>query len=373
MKMKRRGNNMAKTLERFQSLLALLASAKGGVYFHPTDEDLSVGNPDRKTPLGIRVPGYSNSGTAVARALTFGFLLCAQTMAGMAQQSGAAAPNPVPPLRIGSGDLIEVSMFENQDLSGRYRVDEMGDITVPLIGRVPVAGMTADEAATTLEKLYVEGQILLPANSHAAVFIAEYATQGVTINGEVKIPGVYPALGVHKLNDLIAAAGGITQLAASHVVITHKDDPGNPTTVEYNPSALKPIIPDLQIFPGDSILVPRAGVVYVAGNVNRPGAYVLDGRRSLTVEEAMTLAGGGGKASAIKRVQLVRTMDDGRKEAITIPVNLIFKGRAPDVALIDGDILYVPTSNARLITEQAINSALGIGTSVLVYKSTTQQ
>jgi len=294
-------------------------------------------------------------------------------MAGMAQQSGAAAPNPVPPLRIGSGDLIEVSMFENQDLSGRYRVDEMGDITVPLIGRVPVAGMTADEAATTLEKLYVEGQILLPANSHAAVFIAEYATQGVTINGEVKIPGVYPALGVHKLNDLIAAAGGITQLAASHVVITHKDDPGNPTTVEYNPSALKPIIPDLQIFPGDSILVPRAGVVYVAGNVNRPGAYVLDGRRSLTVEEAMTLAGGGGKASAIKRVQLVRTMDDGRKEAITIPVNLIFKGRAPDVALIDGDILYVPTSNARLITEQAINSALGIGTSVLVYKSTTQQ
>jgi polysaccharide export outer membrane protein len=309
----------------------------------------------------------------LAHAMTFWFLLCAQTMAGMAQQPGAAAPNPVPPLRIGSGDLIEVSMFENPDLSARYRVDEMGDITVPLIGRVPVAGLTADEAARTIEQLYVDGQILLPANSHATVFIAEYATQGITINGEIKAPGVYPALGVHKLNDLIAAAGGITQLAASHVVITHKDDPGNPTTVEYNPSALKPIIPDLQIFPGDSILIPRAGVVYVAGDVNRPGAYVLDGRRSLTVEEAMTLAGGGAKASALKRVQLVRTMDDGRKEAITIPVNLIFKGRAPDVALIDGDILYVPTSNVKLVTEQAINSALGIGTSVLVYKSTTQQ
>ena len=219
----------------------------------------------------------------------------------------------------------------------------------------------------------MEGQILLPANSHATVFIAEFATQGITINGEVKAPGVYPALGVHKLNDLIAAAGGITQLAASHVVITHKDDPGDPTTVEYNPAALKPIIPNVQIFPGDSILIPRAGVVYVAGNVAKPGAYVLDGRRSLTVEEAMALSGGGGKASALKRVQLVRTLDDGRKEAITIPVNLIYKGRAPDVALIDGDILYVPTSNGKLITEQAINSALGIGTSVLVYKTTTQQ
>ncbi|MGD0480636.1 MAG: polysaccharide biosynthesis/export family protein [Terracidiphilus sp.] len=309
----------------------------------------------------------------LARAMTFWFLLCAQTMAGMAQQSSAAALNPVPPLRIGSGDLIEVSMFENPDLSGRYRVDEKGDITVPLIGRVHVDGMTANEAAAKIEQLYVDGQILLPADSHATVFIAEYATQGVTINGEVKAPGVYPALGVHKLNDLIAAAGGITPAAASHVVITHKDDPRNPTTVEYNPSALKPIIPDVQIFPGDSILIPRAGVVYVAGNVAKPGIYVLDGRRALTVEEAMTLAGGGGKASALKRVQLVRTMDDGRKEAITIPVNLIFKGQAPDLALVDGDILYVPTSNARLITEQVINSALGIGTSVVVYRTASGQ
>jgi polysaccharide export outer membrane protein len=309
----------------------------------------------------------------LARAMTFWFLLCAQTVAGMAQQADAAMPNPAPPLRIGPGDLIEVTMFANSDLSGRYRVNEMGDIVVPLIGRVHVAGMTADEAATTIEKLYVEGQILLPANSHATVFITEYATQGITINGEVRAPGVYPALGVHKLNDLIAGAGGITPLAASHIVITHRDDPGNPTTVEYNPSALKPIIADVQIFPGDSILVPRAGVVYVAGNVVRPGAYVLDGRRALTVEEAIALSGGGGHASALKRVQLVRTMADGRKEAITIPVNMIFKGKAPDVALLDGDILYVPTSNARLVTEQAITSALGIGTSVLVYKSTAQQ
>lgn len=305
----------------------------------------------------------------LARALTFWLFFCALTVAARTQQPDTAAPATPPPLKIGSGDLIEVSMFQNSDLSGRYRVDERGDIIVPLIGRVHVAGLTAEEAATVIGKRYVDDQILLPADSHATVFIAEYATQGITINGEVKTPGIYPALGVHTLNDLIAAAGGITQLASSQVIITHRDDPGNPKTVEYNPAALKPIIPDVQIFPGDSILVPRAGIVYVLGDVLRPGGFVLDGRRALTVEAAMALAGGASHAPNLKHVQLVRTLDDGRKEAITIPVNLIYKGQAPDVALRDGDILYVPTSTGKLAAEQALTAALGIGTSVAVYRS----
>lgn len=308
-----------------------------------------------------------------ACATAFWIFLLALAMAASAQQSVNPAPNAAPPLKIGSGDLIDVVMFDNPDLSGQFRVDEKGDITVPLIGRVHVEGLTADGAATLIEQRYVEAQILQPADSHATVFISEYATQGITVNGEVKNPGVYPALGVRKLNDVIAAAGGITLTAASKVVITHRGDPGNPITVDYNPDALNPVIPDVQIFPGDTLTVPRAGIVYVLGDVNKAGGYVLDGRNTLTVEEAMALAGGGAHAAALKRVQLVRTLTDGRKEAITIPVNLIYKGRAPDVALKDGDILYVPTSTGRLAAEQAITSALGIGTSVLVYRNTTQQ
>jgi polysaccharide export outer membrane protein len=307
-----------------------------------------------------------------ARATAFWMFLFALAITASAQQSVNPVPNAAPPLKIGSGDLIDVIMFDNQDLSGRFRVDEMGDITVPLIGRVHVQGLTADAAAALIEQRYVEAQILQPADSHATVFISEYATQGITVNGEVKNPGVYPALGVRKLNDVISAAGGITLTAASKVVITHRGDPGNPITVDYNPEALKPVIPDVQIFPGDSLIVPRAGIVYVLGDVNKAGGYVLDGRNTLTVEEAMALAGGGAHAAALKRVQLVRTLTDGRKEAITIPVNLIYKGQAPDVALRDGDILYVPTSTGRLATEQAITSALGFGTSVLIYRTTAQ-
>lgn len=303
-----------------------------------------------------------------ACAVAIWLILFAHAPAGLAQQAAAASPTAAP-LRISAGDLIEVNMFENPDLSGRFRVDEKGDINVPLIGSVHLQGTTAEEAAALIEERFVEAQILQPAESHATVFIDEYATQGITVNGEVKASGVYPALGVRMLNDVIAAAGGLTPAAASKVLITHRDDPGHPFTVDYNPSSLQPIIPDVQIFPGDSILVPRAGIVYVVGDVNRSGGYVLDGRRALTVEEALGLAGGGAHAAALNRVQLVRTLDDGRKEAITIPVNLIYKGRAPDVAMKDGDVLYVPTSTAKLVTETAITSALGIGTSIAIYRT----
>ena len=288
--------------------------------------------------------------------------------------AGAAPPaNVAPSLRIGSGDLIQVSMFENPDLSGSFRVDQNGDVAVPLVGHVHVAGLTADEAGAVIAKRYVDEQVLQPAAAHATVFIAEYATQGITVSGEVKSPGVYPALGVRKLHDLIVAAGGVLQTASSQVIVTRQDDPAHPITVAYNPSALKPVITDIQIFPGDSILVPRAGIVYVVGDVQRAGGFVLDGRDQLTVEEALALAGGGSRSPNLRRVQLVRTLDDGRKEAITIPVNLILKGKAPDVAMKDGDILYIPINNLRIATLQAINDMVGIGSGLVLYRATTNQ
>ena len=302
-------------------------------------------------------------------AVALGLIVILHATAGLGQQVSVGSPDIAPPLRISAGDLIEVTIFENPDLSGRFRVDEKGDIDVPLIGSVHVEGDTAAEVAALIEKRFVDAQILQPAESHATVFIDEYATQGITVNGEVKSSGVYPALGVRKLNDVIAAAGGLNATAASEVLITHRGDSAHPVRVEYNPSSLQPVIPDVQVFPGDSIVVPRAGIVYVLGDVNHAGGFVLDGRRALTVEEVMALAGGGAHAAAMNRVQLVRSLDDGRKEAITIPVNLIYKGRAPDVTMKDGDVLFVPTSTARLVTEQAINSALGIGTNIAIYRT----
>jgi polysaccharide biosynthesis/export protein len=288
------------------------------------------------------------------------------------QNASGAAHFQAPVLNIGPGDLLQINMFENPELSGSFRVDSNGNIVLPLIGPMHVAGETAEEAGDQIARRYIQAGILKPGNSYATVSILEYATQGITINGEVKSPGIYPALGVRFLNDVIAAAGGENPAAASRVIITHRDDPAHPDSVYYNPSAMSPTVPQVQILPGDTIMVPRAGIIYVLGDVNRSGGFVLDGRQVLTVEEAMALAGGGAKAAALNRVQLVRSLKDGRKEAITISLNEIFKGKAPDVDLKDGDVVYVPTSTVKLAAEQALQSALGIGTNVVVYKSTFQ-
>jgi polysaccharide export outer membrane protein len=304
---------------------------------------------------------------ALAALLSIGIL--SQVVAAPAQSSPEPGHYKAPVLKIGPGDLLQVSMFESPELSGSFRVDANGDIMLPLLGKIQVAGETAEDAGADIEKRYVQAGILKAEGSYATVSILEYATQGITVNGEVRSPGIYPALGLRMLNDIIAAAGGETPTAASKVIITHRDDPTHPVSVYYNPTALSPTVPETQVLPGDSIMVPRAGIIYVLGDVVRSGGFVLDGRQVLTIEEALALAGGSAKAAAMNRVQLVRSLKDGRKEAITISVKDIYKGQAPDVALKDGDVVYVPTSNGKLAAEQAIQSALGIGTSVAVFRA----
>jgi polysaccharide export outer membrane protein len=290
----------------------------------------------------------------------------------MAQQSGSPAPLSAPPLRIGPGDQVDVVIYDNPDLSGHYRVDEKGEITVPLLGPVRVEGLTAAEAGTTLEHRYGDAQILNSQNAHATVFISEFATQGVTVTGEVRSPGRIPIFGVRMLNDVVSLAGGPLLTAGTKVSIFHRDDPGNPVVVEYDPTALVPVIPQVQVVPGDTIAVPRAGIVYVLGSVMRSGGYILEGRNILTVEKAMALAGGAGPGANTKQAHLVRSLADGKKEDIILNVTKMYKGGAPDVALKDGDILYIPTNNVKIGIERAITAAIGIGTNVVTYRAAYQ-
>ncbi len=327
-----------------------------------------------RVPIGLtammkKMRKRSNMMKTLARAVLVGFFFMGISFTGDAQQAAAPAPAAAPPLTIGPGDLVNESVFGEQELSGHFRVDEKGYIGLPLIGPVQVQGLTAEQAGKLIEKLYVDAQILKAENSQATVFIEEYANQGITIAGQVKNPGVFPALGVRMLNDILAAAGGTTPIAASKLVITRKSQPQNPITVDYNPEALSPVIPAIQIFPGDSIMVPRAGIVYVVGNVNKSGGYILEGRSTLTAEAAMGLAGGPGHGADSRHVRLVRGLPDGSKVMIVIPMDQVYKGKSPDVALRDGDILFVPTSNIKLATQQIITSAIGIGSQVAVFRS----
>lgn len=304
-------------------------------------------------------------------AVLAGMLLLFDPITGIGQQQPTISPTAPAPvaLTIGSGDLVDVMMYDAPELSGKFRVDEKGDVDMPLLGLIHVQGLTAEQTEKLIESRYVAAEILRPDAAQSTVFIEEYASQGITVTGQVKNPGVYPALGVRMLNDVVTAAGGVTNMASSDLVVTHRNDPQHPITVEYSPEAVNPVIPALQILPGDTIMVPRAGVVYVAGNVAKPGVYVLDGRDTLTIEEAMALSGGSGHAANLRHVQIVRKRPGNRKEMIIVPVDQIYKGKAPDVKLNDGDIVYVPTSNGKLVTLQAIQSAIGMGTSVVIYRA----
>jgi polysaccharide export outer membrane protein len=160
----------------------------------------------------------------------------------------------------------------------------------------------------------------------------------------------------------------VTPTASSKLILTRKTDPANPITLEYIPEALTPVIPRVQIFPGDTITVPSAGNVYMLGSVGRSGVYVLEGRHILTVEKAMALAGGSQRGANMKHTHIVRTLDGGKKEDVVFDLSAVLKGKAPDIALKDGDILYIPTNNAKLAAMQAINSAIGIGTGIVTYR-----
>src|ERR1039458_4582413 len=135
-------------------------------------------------------------------------------------------------LQVSAGDLLDLNVFDTPELSGKLRVDEHGAVTLPLGGVLPVSGLTAEQIGLAIETRFRETNILK--EPHVSVTVLEFSTQGVTVLGEVKNPGVYPLLGSHELLDLISAAGGVTPNAGKAVTVTHRADPDHPVTVSVD-------------------------------------------------------------------------------------------------------------------------------------------
>jgi polysaccharide export outer membrane protein len=270
----------------------------------------------------------------------------------------AAVPGPPHALRIYSGDLLDVGVFDTPELSAKLRVDESGQITIPVAGPMQVTGMTAEEAGTAIEAK-LRGADLMK-DPHVAVFIIEFATQGVTVTGEVKSPGIYPLLGSHGLVDLLTAAGGVTAGAGRVVSITHNSDPEHPEMIRL---ASKPgeIIANVDIRPGDTIVVARAGVCYVVGDVPKAGGFLIESNDRLTVLQIMALAGGTTRTSAKDKARLIRKTANGREE-MPIPLAAMMKGKVRDMPVEDGDILFVPSSVGKNVLYRGTDSAVGIAT-----------
>jgi polysaccharide export outer membrane protein len=283
--------------------------------------------------------------------------------AASAQGVGAAGVTasiePTHVLRISSGDLVEVEVFDSPELSGKLRVDDHGMIALPLAGGLSVSGLTAQQAGQAVETKLLNSNILK--EPHATVTILEYATQGVTILGEVKNPGVYPLLGTHSLLDLISAAGGVTASAGKAVTVTHRGQPDQPIVVKLETKPGSRAGFNVDVSPGDTIVVSRAGIVYVVGDVGRPGGFVIENNDRLTVLGAVALAQGTNRTAALNSAKVIRKTEDGREE-LSVPLQKIIANKAPDQPLADGDILVVPSSgpkNALREMESILPAAAG--------------
>ena len=286
--------------------------------------------------------------------------------------SPPSAPASTPPsardasssaaLLLDTGDLLDVRVFDTPELSGKVHVDENGEITLPLGGAVRVKGLTAEQVAVAIEERFRERHILR--DPHVEVFVDAYATQGVTVAGEVKTPGIYPWSGKHTVLDLISAAGGVTPSASRTVTLSRKDRE-QVITFQLNNSMQTAGGADLEVRPGDRIFVTRAGVVYVVGDVGRPGGYLIENNDAVTVLKALALAQGVNKTAKYD-AKLIRNAPSGRVES-ELPLKKILANQADDPKLQDGDILFVPVSGGKQFADKALTSILQMAVGVVIY------
>jgi polysaccharide biosynthesis/export protein len=275
----------------------------------------------------------------------------------------SSAPS-VHALQIAAGDLLDLSVFDTPELSTKLRVDEHGNVSLPLAGVLAVSGMTAEQAGLAIEARLRQTEILK--DPHVSVTVLEYATQGVTVVGEVKNPGVYPLLGSHGLLDLISAAGGVTPNAGKAVTVTHRSDPDHPVIVKIESRPGSTAAVKVDISPGDTIMVSHAGIVYVVGDVGKPGGFLIENNDRLTILQAVALAQGTNKTAALNQAKLIRKTETGRQE-MPVPLKKILSNNAADEPLADGDILFIPTSQAKNAAYRGMETALQMATGVVVY------
>jgi polysaccharide export outer membrane protein len=277
-------------------------------------------------------------------------------------KSAAAADENSPSLRLGPGDLIEVGVYNVPELSTKARIGNSGDVYLPLIDYVHVGDLTVEEAQALIEKRLEDGGFVRGA--HVTIFLDESIAQGVTVLGEVVKPGIYPAIGDRKLFDLISAAGGFTQTAGRKVSIIRQRDPSAAMTVNLPRNLADDLQDNVEILPGDMISVPRAPIIYVVGDVGRPAGLLVD-NGTLTVLQALALAGGPNHTAKLGAVRIIRKGPTGMTET-RVPLKKMLEAKAADITLQADDILFVPLSGIRMAAQETMQAGISAATGIAV-------
>jgi polysaccharide biosynthesis/export protein len=267
---------------------------------------------------------------------------------------------------ISPGDLLSVSVFDTPEFSGTMRVSNEGNLSLPLIGSLHIAGLTASGAAELIRNKLIEGSFLK--DPQVAVSFVDFLNQSALVLGEVVKPGPVPVLGSRTLWEIIGAAGGANATAANRVLIIHRNDPTHPLEVPIDWSRDLSKQPNPQVSLGDTVQVPRAGLVYVIGEVGRQGAFPIEHER-MTMLQVVTLAQGVKFTSKSSKARLMRMTPNGRQISI-VNIPALLKGKIADFPLQNDDILYVPNSASKVVIARGLEAAVSLTTSLVLVKST---
>jgi polysaccharide export outer membrane protein len=245
--------------------------------------------------------------------------------------------------RVGVGDVLEISVYGNEDLSRVATVETSGAIGFPLVGDVPVAGLSVSEIRTKLTSLLARDYLVHP---QVEVKVKEYQSQFVIVVGELNNPGRKPLRGHTRLIDLLVDAGGFTPRASGQLIVRRTDGTfdGGATSLKMHLGSSVPSLQDevnlaVVLKTGDIVTAYPKYYVTVEGEVNRPGRYLLE--EDLTVTGAISSAGGltrfGSNGVKVRRVD----PQTGKTQILEVDLKAIRNGKKPDLPLLSNDVISV--------------------------------
>ena len=288
--------------------------------------------------------------------------------------STATTPaTPDPNYIVGPEDVIEIEVFDVPELKGTVRVAADGKIALPLIGRVQASGLTSEQLRQSLADKWGEDYLQDP---QVTVFVKEFKAKPVSVIGAVEKPGLYPLTGQRTLIEMLSTAGGFgkkgTSAAGRTVVITRKSGfkdlqtvPGmhvsGPDQIEIDLNRLLYARDEglnIEIKPEDIISVTKADVVYVLGAVKLAGGFVLEDRPTLTVLQAISMAGGFTATAAKGSARILKTHPDGSQTEVPINLKKVIDGKAENTTLAANDTLFVPDSKTKMVGARALDASI---------------
>jgi len=254
--------------------------------------------------------------------------------------------------------MVHIHVCDTPELEEDTRVTDGGEVQLVLGGNVKVSGLTPALAAAEIEGVLKKKNLLL--DPRVLVTVTQFATQNVSVLGEVAHPGAYPIGTPQSVVNVLALAGGLNE-TASRTVMIERHNGGGRVSYFLSNNPIKTGEPDIKINPGDAIIVPRAEIIYVLGDVGKPGGYAMstnDAKVSLL--QLIARAGGTMTSAVPSHTRIIRKSPSGNIE-MEISLSKIEKGRASDIQLQADDVVFVPFSYLRNLGSTSASIIGGVG------------